>query len=39
MSSGEWSPYDASLAYALCVVLLWSIPLWAMFKRRVYSKV
>jgi len=33
------SPHDASLAYALCVVLLWSVPLWAMYKRRVYIKV
>jgi len=30
------SPYDASLAYALCVVLLWAIPLWAMYKRQIY---
>lgn len=33
------SPYDASLAYALCVVLLWAIPLWAMYKRQIYVKV
>jgi predicted acyltransferase len=33
------SPFDASLAYALCVVAFWLIPLWYMYKRQIYIKI
>ena len=33
------SPFDASLAYALCVVAFWLVPLWYMYKRKIYIKI
>lgn len=33
------SPYNASLAFALISVLFWFVPLWIMYKNRIFIKV
>lgn len=33
------SPYNASLAFALCYVALWWLVMWALYRRRIFIKV
>jgi predicted acyltransferase len=33
------NPQSASLAFAICVVLFWLIPLWIMYNKRIYIKI
>lgn len=33
------TPQNASLAFALCVVLFWLLPLWIMYNKRIYIKI
>lgn len=33
------NPSDASLAFSLTTVLIWGIPLWALYKKRIYLRI
>jgi predicted acyltransferase len=33
------NPQNASLIFAFCVVLLWLLPLWVMYKKQIYIKI
>jgi len=34
-----FSPQNASLLFAICVVLLWVIPLWILYNKQIYIKI